>query len=182
MKKLLIFSTLIICSPIWAQNYNQGARNVNNLSDGSYQIAPGVSKSSPMWSRNYNTGNPNEVAKPNLIPTPSNIPGNINSSSPNIIVNVPGPSSSPNLSNNTQGKAIGLPIPDETKEQEKNIESTQTINEPIMNKPIVVRKALPKPGIVAGNISDWNKTTQKEIEEKANIDIQEKYKAFLMQK
>ena len=179
MKKLLIISSLILSSPVWAQTYIQNARTVNDIAASSYQIAPGVSVSPPMWSRNLgnnngysgnntnstgNSNNTNAISKgelnPGIIPAPNNTNGGAN-----VSVNVPSGSN---------------PKPN----QEANFIEAKPANvAPQINSvPLAAPKPLPKPAIVSGNISSWNRTTQQEIESKANLELQEKYKAFLMQK
>jgi cytoskeletal protein RodZ len=183
MKKLLILSTLILSTPIWAQTYIQNARTVNDITSSSYQIAPGVSISPPMWSRNLgntNTGSStygnNSTSTNNTSNKPSSgelnpgiipVPDNTNGGS-NVSVNVPS-ASAKNMQVPTATPPVGQTAPVATAPVAKT-------------QPLVVSKPLPKPAIVAGNISNWNRTTQQEIETKANAELQEKYKAFLMQK
>lgn len=176
MKKLFILSTLILSTHLLAQTSIQNSRNLSDIAASSYPIAPNVSISPPMWSKKLNNSNINPASQKN-ISTKGNSdvdPGSIplinspNNGASNVIAKVPSDNNAPNVKNTQPPQSVAP------------VENTAPVTS--ATQPIFITKPLPKPAIVAGSISNWNKTTQQEIEEKANIDLQEKYKDFLMQK
>lgn len=176
MKKLFILSTLILVTPLFAQTSIQNVRNLSDISVSSYPIAPNVSISPPMWSKNLNNSNKDSNLQKNIsINGGSSVPpGSI------PLINIPN-----NGTSNDSSKVLS----DSNATNVKNIQLPQSAvpapeAAPVKNatQPIFTTKIIPKPAIILGNISTWNRTTQQQIEAKSNIDLQEKYEEFLRKK
>ena len=167
MKKIIILATFLLNLPAFAQISSTNVRNYGDIasSPAAVSIAPGVSIIPPWWAKNLSEANSNQNPTTTsnkedmknqtiLIPPPASVDANAQSEV---------------FKKATEQKTTIAPAPVAS--------SSQTVQ-----NLVVIPKEIKKPAIVVTDISSWNRTTQKEIEDKANLDLQQQYQKFLMQK